>query len=414
MSLLDDLSTLENLNYAWRKAKNFFHSADGYIDNAEITAFELNLEKELASIQEDFRQGSYTLRPLRPLPRPKKLEKGKAVDRQYFHISVRDQVAWIALTNILGPRLDPLMPAWSYNYRIYRTAWYDEDEVRESQKLEIGPYRHASGQLYRKFQQSWPLFRRHVARTARLMSGADHSATHTAEEDEAEQRAFLAGQADGLAYFSSGFWRRPANAKGPYIFHAALDLERFFPSISRRAVLAALVQYLVPEDRSSLESLLKRMLAFQVDVSDVPPQFMRDVEPPFDEFNGDNGIPTGLFAAGFLSNVVLLPVDQKVEVLLKDSRKIAHFRYVDDHTFLAYDFDDLCRWINQYCELLAEAKIGAKINSRKFDPKSLGEYLQLQSQNPDGLPEGYKETLDNAYNNALNEARIDGSNRQSC
>src|ERR1700735_3749410 len=132
----------ENLYYAWRKAKRLYRMADGYINQGELLEFELDLENRLQRIERQFRKGKYRLQPIRPAPRPKKFKDNQCVHRQYYHIAVDDQVAWIAVVNALGPELDDKMPAWSYGNRLYRPAWYEE-ENRES-KLEIGPYRHAS------------------------------------------------------------------------------------------------------------------------------------------------------------------------------------------------------------------------------------------------------------------------------
>ncbi|MGR8928236.1 RNA-directed DNA polymerase (plasmid) [Rhizobium leguminosarum] len=407
MSLFDDLATSENLNYAWKKARTLFQNSDGYIDSGEITAFELNLGRELAAIQAEFRSNSYVLRPLRPLPRPKKLDKGTFANRQYFHVSVRDQVAWIAVVNILGPRLDPLMPAWSYGNRIYRAAWLDDGEKPQSKKLEIGPYRHASGHLYRKFQHSWPLFRRHVVRTARLMTGVRSQGSPITEEDEAEEKAFLAGQTDDLAYFRSRFWRKPKNLTGSDLFYASIDLERFFPNISRMTIRKALVANLPVTERAAFDVLILRMLAFELDLSDVPHHLFANVEPLFSEFTGNKGIPTGLFAAGFLANAVMIPVDQKINAFLEKKRSVAHFRYVDDHTILAYNFDELCEWIRQYRRLIEEEQVGASINWDKFDPTSLGDYLKLTEENNTAEKSNAVEA---ARLKAQDETRIDGFN----
>lgn len=168
MNAYERLLLPENLNYAWLKAKRLYQSADGYIDAGELAAFEIDLERKLFDIRRQFERGSYRLKKLRPLPRPKKISDNNPVDRQYYHVSVEDQVAWIAVINALGPELDKKMPPWSYGNRLYRPAWYERDDESVS-TLEIGPYRHASGHLYRKFQHSWPLFRRHVTLTSRMM-----------------------------------------------------------------------------------------------------------------------------------------------------------------------------------------------------------------------------------------------------
>ena len=203
MNAYERLLLPENLNYAWIKAKNLYRNADGYVDMGEIAAFELDLEQRLHGIRLQFQRGSYRLKKLRPLPRPKKLADEQPVDRQYYHVAVEDQVAWIALVNALGPELDKIMEPWSYGNRLYRPAWYEKDEGSVS-TLEIGPYRHASGHLYRKFQHSWPLFRRHVTLTARMM--VHRRQLRRDEMDEPDQLATATAQRAKLAYFNPGFW----------------------------------------------------------------------------------------------------------------------------------------------------------------------------------------------------------------
>ncbi|PSJ19890.1 hypothetical protein CVH10_20485, partial [Halomonas sp. ND22Bw] len=64
------------------------------------------------------------------------------------------------------------------------------------------------------------------------------------------------------------------------------------------------------------------------------------------------GIPTGLFVGGFLANVAMLDIDLIADQMLSDTRQIAHFRFVDDHEVLAYDFETLRVWIQTYMGLL--------------------------------------------------------------
>ena len=202
MSISERLLLRENLIYAWRKAKRLYSTSDGYIDRAEIAAFELNLEDELSLIHSQFESGIYKTKKLRPLPRPKKLNDGEPVDRQYYHVAIQDQVAWIAMVNALGPELDMLMPSWSYGNRLYRPAWYEEDNEVVS-KLEIGPYRHATGHLFRKFQHSWPLFRRHVALSAKYMTGR----INTEDIDKSDLQALASADAAELPYLNHSFWK---------------------------------------------------------------------------------------------------------------------------------------------------------------------------------------------------------------
>lgn len=158
MSNYKELLTLpENLIWAWRKAKAMYRAFDALHDQAAVSAFELNLDIELSRLKKSFEVGTYRTQPLRLLPQPKRPDaSGKPRMRQSFQVSVRDQVAWIAVTNVIGPSLDQLMPAWSYGHRLYRTAWYEEGE--HESKLNIGPYRHTTPYLIVALNTAGPCF----------------------------------------------------------------------------------------------------------------------------------------------------------------------------------------------------------------------------------------------------------------
>lgn len=199
-NLFDFLTNSENLNWAYRKALRLYRMADGVYDIAEVAAFELNLESELQSIAKDFASLSYTLKPLVLLPQPKKAdEHGNPQMRQSFHVAVRDQVAWIAIANAVGPLLDSKMPTWSYGHRLYKAAWYEQEAGRS--RLETGPYRHSSGQLYRRFKHSWPLFRRHVSLSARAMA---HGLKDYEQLDPLEKNAL--NFSERPFYLNDGYW----------------------------------------------------------------------------------------------------------------------------------------------------------------------------------------------------------------
>lgn len=407
MTAYERLIKPENLNYAWIKAKALFRQADGYIDMGELAAFELNLEQELEAIRIQFRQGRYRLSRLRPLPRPKKKSGEDPINRQYYHISVADQVAWIAMVNALGPELDQKMPAWSYGNRLYRPAWYETGEDSRS-TLEIGPYRHASGHLYRKFQHSWPLFRRHLTLTARMM--AARRPLHFEEMDEVERLAAASAEADHLLYFDPDFWRS-STGKGNELYYTSIDLKQFYPALSMEAVLAGLGETGVTKE-PEIAALLDDMLRFRIDMSGMPASALCNVEPSFLK-SRIKGLPTGLFVAGFLANAAMLPVDRKVQAKLMEMRAIAHFRFVDDHSFIAFDFETLCSWISAYEVLLVECGIGATINADKYDPPSMGEWMDLRARLTEARNIVSSRTNDKA--NKLRDAaerdtRIDGKN----
>lgn len=404
MSIYERLLAPENLNYAWGKAKNLYRMADGFVDHGEIASFEIDLERRLLEIRRQFEKGSYRLKKLRPLPRPKKLANEKAVNRQYYHVAIEDQVAWIAIVNALGPELDQKMEPWSYGNRLYRPAWYEKDEESNS-TLEIGPYRHASGFLYRKFQHSWPLFRRHVALTARMM--VLRRVLRSDEMDEPDNLAAISAQHANLAYFRPGFWqqivgKRPKND----LYHASIDLKQFYPSISLDAVVRGLSDAGAMNDKR-IASLVASMLNFQIDHTGMPNSALDDVEPPFFK-SSIKGIPTGLFVSGFLANAAMLHVDRMVANKLESQHDVAHFRFVDDHTIISYDFDVLCEWLLWYEQLLISQEVGASVNDEKYDPPSLGHWVK-QLKTGKSLAD-LKQEHANAYSVAASDAWLDGKN----
>jgi hypothetical protein len=356
----DQLTSRENLQWAWAKAKRMYDTADGPVDWGSIAAFELDLEEQLRNIGRDFERGRYRLAPLILLPQPKKPDDdGTPRLRQSFHVTVRDQVAWIALVNVIGPLLDSQMPPWVYGHRHYKAAWFEELDDGAT-RLALGPYRHSTGALYRKFKHSWPLFRRHVSLSARTMvRGFDSDI----ELDAADQAALT--YEDRPAYLSKEWWPPVAQTALHYV---SIDLERFYPTIKQSAIISGLHNYLPDyQEDEWLQSLVKRMLRFEISAEGS--RLLGDeVVQPVTRPGRFRGIPTGLMVAGFLSNVAMLRLDQEVAELLKSNRRIAHFRFVDDHAIIAYDFDELRLWIQWYEERLAQLAIGPRISQKKFDP----------------------------------------------
>ena len=400
MSVFERLMQPENFNYAWLKTKNLYRSTDGYVDSGEYAAFEIGLEKNLLKIRRQFGRGKYNLRKLKPLPRPKKHSDGRAVDRQYYHVAIEDQVAWIALVNAIGPELDQRMEPWSYGNRLYRPAWYEADEAGGS-KLEIGPYRHASGLLYRRFQHSWPLFRRHVTLTARMM--ARRATLKLDELDNPDQLAAATADREDLVYFRKSFWgKKSSSRESRELYHASIDLEKFYPSLNTNAVLTGL-RSAGAMTETKISDLVRSMLRYQVDMSGMSNATLENVEPKFlrTKFKG---IPTGLFVSGFLANAAMLPVDKEVAKEIDRRRSIAHFRFVDDHTILSYDFEGLCDWVNWYGKLIRSLEIGPEINMEKSDPPEFGSWIE--SSRTDVTTGRAKET----FTAAMRETRIDGKN----
>ncbi len=404
MTLHELLQLPETLLWAWRKVRRCYQAADSLYNQAELAAFDLNLEAELDSIRQDFAAGRWTGQPLRLVPQPKKPDKqGKPRLRQYFEVAVRDQVAWTAVATVLGPELDRKMPAWSYGNRLYRAAWYEEESgEKPSSQLNIGPYRHAGGHLYRRFKHSWPLYRRHISLTARRMVA---DPIDPAELDHGERRALL--QDEGLAFLDPQHWIHPP-PPGDKLYAASLDLMKFYPSVRTAAILdgfAAHVDGYAAEP--VLASLLIQMLRFEVDHTGLHPEMRATVEPPVQSGSFD-GIPTGLFVGGFLANVAMLSLDLKVDERLHERRDIAHFRFVDDHEILAYDFAALRDWIAEYARLLAQFDIGASIEPDKYVPSELKYILDPKALDDDSDTERPLERGEALIKRAAKAAEING------
>ena len=380
MNFQEQVALPDNLYWAWAKLKRHFRLGDVWFDELEMARFEANLDQELRRIADDFSNVRYSLSPLRPLPHP----KADGVDsqpkvRQAFWVSVRDQVAWLAFTNVIGPRMDATMPSWSYGNRLYRSIW--TEEANGISKTKVGWYRHSSGNIYKKFHHSWPRFRRHIHLTTQAMAGRIRSATpdaqHTSENgrlDETELRALA--QEDQLPsdlklrYLVGGYWETPS-AK---LYWASIDFSKFYPSTRLPCILDAICRAF-PEEPETVRSLASQLLTFPIDVTGWSAKELKLIGLTKQD-KQFHGIPTGLCVAGFLANVAMLPIDQEVDRLLNDNKGIAHFRFVDDHVILAHEFEKLVKWLRNYEDILRKSALGVEINWEKLQPQQLEPLLR--------------------------------------
>lgn len=226
-----------------------------------------------------------------------------------------------------------------------------------------------------------------------------------AELDHGEYRALL--QADGLAYLDPQHWVHPA-PPGDRLYAASLDLMKFYPSVRTPAILGGFAAHV---DGYAAEPvlawLLEQMLRFEVDDTGLHPEMRATVEPPV-EAGPFHGIPTGLFVGGFLANVAMLSLDLKVDELLRERRDIAHFRFVDDHEILAYDFAALCDWIAEYARLLTQFDIGARIEPDKYVPPELKYILDPEALEDDSDTDRPLEREEALVKRAATAAEING------
>ena len=226
--------------------------------------------------------------------------------------------------------------------------------------------------------------------------------------EDADQRALSAAEREELVYLQQGYWDdAPKMAEDNSLYYASIDLKQFYPKLNRELILTGLAKA-NPENDDRVASLLQGMLDFRVDFTGIPNSLVGNVEPRFRKHKA-KGLPTGLHVAGFLANVAMTEVDNSVGRELKYNRGIAHFRFVDDHTILAYDFDDLCDWVRRYQELLRNHKVGSKVNSKKYDPPSLIKWMKFSKDNQ-AKNKNKRKKREKLRTAAINDTRVDGKN----
>jgi len=369
-SFLEELTGQLNLRWAWEKVRREAKPGDIWFDEVELAGFELELEKNLESIAAEFKKGRYKLTVLRPLPFPKQPDKqGNQRVRQTFQIAIRDQVAWTAVVNVVGPHVDIKIPNWSYGNRLYRSIWVDEDEGGIKRR-KIGSYRHASGHLYLPFAQSWPIFRRHIFLATQAMT--KNIITHAMDEQTSDELLLQETLNPNLRcpFTSSDYWERRRPEKEIQILYwCSIDLENFYPTLRLEVIQKNIVEQLPIAWQTQASRLLKSMLAFQLNTEEWTKEDLKGIGIKKNQ-NSFLSVPTGLYTAGFLANAGLLKVNLQVVELL-EKRNIAHFQFVDDHVVLAYSMQELIDWVKEYENLLKEANTGVRINPEKIEPAEL-------------------------------------------
>lgn len=382
-SLLKKIADFNNLLWAWEKAKNTYRPGDIWFNDLEVVAFEADLSNELSRISAELLDGKYRLATILPIPYPKTRKEKETRTRQTFWVSVRDQVAWLAVVNIIGGLLDSEMPFWSYGNRLYLSMFFERNEEGKSEPR-YGYYRNTNKHLFRKWTQSWPLYRRHVNLAARLLSRAEKDVLNELEEDEhlmiVNNERLGSAHPIKNAYIQEGYWEK---GKKGELYWCGVDLEKFYPSINIAIIVDNFKKYFPKKYYSEkLATLFSSMLDFRIDYSgwedgelDKIGLADRRVEFPH--------LPTGLFVSGFLANLAMLSVDKQLSKRLVGNKNIAHFRYVDDHVILASDYDQLLRWVEDYHTILSKSLLGTKFNYDKTEPKALGKYLVSVGQKDD-------------------------------
>ena len=219
--------------------------------------------------------------------------------------------------------------------------------------------------------------------------------------DEADQLALAAAETEKLRYLKEGYWKSLSGPKKNDLYCASIDLKQFYPQLNMQTILTGLAKANSTGDER-IQTILSNMLKFRVDPSGFPAKMNEIVEPRFLK-RRVKGLPTGLFVSGFLANIAMQEVDILVDQELDNNNSIAHFRFVDDHTIIADDFNLLCDWIKWYEGLLTAHDVGPKINIDKFDPPSLSECVKVS-------PRKKTKKHNTKRKVAITDTRFDGRN----
>lgn len=382
---LRNIANLENLFSAWRKLEKEFSFYDVWYEEESFKLFKCNLREELIQLSSEILDGSYRLSPIRPIPFPK---KGVENVRQSFRIAVRDQVAWVAVCNILGPFAETKMPAWSFGNRLYVPMWREtidsSSEYEEPKHVwRNGKFLNSAYRVYLPWNRSWPRFRHLLTATLKKMAFVPLDKD---EDDFLDSNSGLESWLK-LDYIKRGYFEHEPSEDTPTdkipdshnndtkkkthevkaVYWASIDLTKFYPTIHCNILRDKLIKHCRVKS-NAVKSLLHEMTSFTIN----PTGYSEDELGTFELGDGKyltfDGLPTGLLVGGWLANIFMLDIDMEMAKKLKSNKHIAHFRYVDDHTFVSDSAKELVHWIQQYVNILGNN--GLVVNKEKFQPNA--------------------------------------------
>lgn len=366
MNYLEQIYTIENLMLAWRKIEKAFEYGNVWFDPILMSAFKMRLVENLTDLSQELRNGTYNPSPIMPVPFPKgKDSKGDLRVRQSFFISIKDQLVWVAVCNIIGWRFDKQMPAWSYGNRLFLYMW-KEDNV-----WKFGNYRHSYRHIYKKWNQSWPAMRKRITASLQCMARISKDDMRFEQQQTCEQEQTIP-ETDNhirLKYLDPNYF--PAGTKYNKLYWMGLDLEKFYQNVSMEKVVDLIQSELELSEEDPLLNLLHIISKYEVDYRDYPSgdrkadedllMMQLEERPAVVDY-----LPTGLLVAGFLANVYLLDIDKAIDAKLDGNKDIIHFRYVDDHVFISTSAEKLYNWVSEYKEMLEAADL--TVNPDKLEP----------------------------------------------
>lgn len=389
MNLIKQVTSLENMMLAWRKLERAFNYGDVWYDELLIAEFKMNLVENLRGLAVSIKNGEYRMQPIRPIPFPKggEDENGELKVRQSFFIDFRDQLVWMAVCNVIGHVFDRKMPAWSYGNRLYVSMWMEKGE--DGIKVwKVGNYRNTSRNFYRKWTQSWPLMRRRITASLKMMAGLKKEELDSTEKQTQDDNTALSENQKylQLAYLEEGYFKK-RDKPLLQLYWTGIDLTKFYQqvklSVAKDIILNGLRHYAPKDD--SVDRLITVLCSFEVDYSDYNYEGGADdlKTMQLERDQQFEGLPTGLIVAGFLANIYMLEIDAEVSKALEGNREVIHFRYVDDHVIIATSPEILFEWTAWYQKLLNE--YGLEVNMDKLAPEKITQNLPAVEHDQGGV-----------------------------
>lgn len=374
---LENIASLENLYMAWNRLAKSITYSDVWYDEYEFSKFECLLDKNIHAIHKALLDGSYRMDSIRPIPFPKggRDDSGNLKVRQAFWISMKDQLVWVAICNVLGPLIETKMPGWSTGNRLYVPMWKENGD--EKSQWQYGSFLNCYPFIYRKWKQGWPKYRKVLTASIKRMAIGKckekdcPDILDDTDETEITENTGMPGWLN-VRYLTDNYFK--GKKFQPKLYWGGIDLKTFYPTIDSKLLIDDLIRF-APINEDATKRLINTMFEFEVDKSGYSEQELADMG-----FEKDIsiGLPTGLIVGGWLANVYLLEIDNKIESKLKSNDKVIHFRYVDDHTFVAETFEILIDWMHEYWLLLKERNL--KINFDKIQPALPESYPKVFSR----------------------------------
>lgn len=374
MGHLDDkFLDKENFYLAFKRLKAHFMQSNEWYDPIEIYSFEANLATNIFILIERVKEENFEAHKIHPLPFPKANKNGENKVRPFYKINIEDQIIWLAITNVIGNFFESNFQSWNYGNRLYRPIWFTEDSEGNSE-INKGTTKNTSSYIYRKWNQSWPFFRRHISMTIRAMSKGNSLKVDDFENDieKSIYKDEISKEYKEYNYLDGNYWDL---GESPELYWLTLDFEKFFPSIQPDLIIENVKEILINQyertDVSLIISTIQKLLKPEVCFSGWSQDDSIELKNYYVNDKSDNckGIPTGLLVAGFLANVALLELDKKINTWINQNRNLAYFKFVDDQVIIAKSNEVIKSFLDFIHSELAVLNSNIVFNDEKIEPE---------------------------------------------